>query len=45
MYNMKVNEIYLFGSYAYGKPTKASDFDIYVVFFIYECIVIKSKIV
>lgn len=29
--NMKVNEIYLFGSYAYGKPTKDSDFDIYVV--------------
>ena len=25
------NEIYLFGSYAYGTPNKDSDFDIYVV--------------
>ena len=29
--NIKVKEIYLFGSFAYGKPTKDSDFDIYVV--------------
>jgi uncharacterized protein len=26
-----VNEIYLFGSYAYGEPNRDSDFDIYVV--------------
>jgi predicted nucleotidyltransferase len=26
-----VEEIYLFGSYAYGTPHKDSDFDIYVV--------------
>lgn len=31
--NSSVNaeKIYLFGSYAYGNPTKTSDFDIYVV--------------
>jgi len=28
---MPVNEIYLFGSYAYGTPNKDSDFDLYVV--------------
>jgi len=28
---VKTNEIYLFGSYAYGTPNKDSDFDIYVV--------------
>jgi len=27
-----VEEIYLFGSYAYGTPHKDSDFDLYVVF-------------
>ena len=26
-----VEQIYLFGSYAYGKPHKDSDFDLYVV--------------
>jgi predicted nucleotidyltransferase len=28
---INANEIYLFGSYAYGMPHKDSDFDIYVV--------------
>jgi predicted nucleotidyltransferase len=28
---MKAREIYLFGSYAYGKPTNKSDIDIYIV--------------
>ena len=28
---VNANEIYLFGSYAYGMPHKDSDFDIYVV--------------
>lgn len=28
---VKVEEIYLFGSFAYGTPTKDSDFDIYVL--------------
>jgi uncharacterized protein len=28
---VKANEIYLFGSHAYGTPHKDSDFDIYVV--------------
>ena len=28
---VNANEIYLFGSYAYGTPHKDSDFDIYVV--------------
>ena len=28
---VKAEQIYLFGSYAYGTPTKDSDFDIYVV--------------
>ena len=27
-----VDTIYLFGSYAYGKPREDSDFDIYIVF-------------
>lgn len=29
--SLKVNEIYLFGSFAYGDATDESDFDIYVV--------------
>lgn len=29
--SLKVDEIYLFGSFAYGSPTQDSDFDIYVV--------------
>ncbi len=28
---VKVEEIYLFGSFAYGTPTEDSDFDIYVL--------------
>lgn len=28
---LKVEEIYLFGSFAYGKPSAESDFDIYIV--------------
>jgi uncharacterized protein len=28
---MKISEIYLFGSYAYGNPIAESDFDLYVV--------------
>jgi uncharacterized protein len=29
--SLNVEEIYLFGSFAYGEPNKDSDFDIYVV--------------
>ncbi|MDR0390133.1 MAG: nucleotidyltransferase domain-containing protein [Spirochaetaceae bacterium] len=30
--NVPVEEIYLFGSYAYGTPTEDSDIDLYLVF-------------